>query len=596
MSTTDAITRTPSAPGSRSRALLGRRSAGDPLDVLVERLRAHPRIDGAALLVVDAERGRLDAAAAWAVSPLIQSAAEASLDRRDGRLPAIVEAVMGRARPLFLPVIEDWESAPSLRERLDHPEAMLAGSPSRLRSDRDPKNPGGITAWTVLRRGSLIGAAVQTRLGREVGVLIAASADPDRPLERADVATIEALADLGALAIEHAALLEADAARGRDDRLLGRAAEATSATLDTSEIEQRAVAHARGLVRADHVLLTRVAPGSASLAPGAHDGEDVPAEAAGLTAGSLAEVARRRESVRRDGPMPSAHVPVMLGPRLYGIVSAVRRESPSFADHDVELLEALAHSSAAALANALAFEREHRIAIALARGFVPEALPEVPGYEVGLLCEPADSQESGGDVYGAWGLPGGEIAVLVGDVSGKGLERAALSAMARFFIEARTWDSGDPGEVLRQAGAVLHDRLPGDAFVTAFLGYVGPRGIRYANAGHLAPLVLRAGGGVSELPGRSLPLGVERDCEYETGELELGPGDLLLGVTDGLVEARRGGELFGGERLARAFATLAGRADDAQDLVHELHAEVREWAEGLSDDAVAIALRRHTAA
>lgn len=592
MSTTDAITRARSAPETRRSAAASRRSAGDPLDVLVERLRAHPRIDGAALLCVDADRRSLEPAAVWAVSPLIQSAAEASLGRPDGRLPPIVEAVMGRVRPLFLPVIEDWESAPTLRERLDDPGNVLAGSRERPRGGGVRRGPGGITAWTVLRRGSLIGASVRTQLGRELGVLIATSADPDRPLERADVATLEALADLGAMAIEHTELLEAEAVRGRDDLLLSRAAEATSATLDASEIEQRTVSHARGLVRADHVLLTRVAPGSATLASAAHDGEPVPAEAAGLTAGSLADVAREREAVRGTGAMPSAHAPLLLGPRLYGILSAVRREGPLFDDHDVQLLRSVARISAAALANALAFEREHRIASALAQGFVPEALPAVPGYDVGLLSEPADSQQSGGDVYGAWGLPGGEVAVLVGDVSGKGLEKAALSAMARFFIEARSWDSSDPAEVLRQAGAVLHERLPSDAFVTAFLAYVGPAGIRYANAGHLAPLVLSGGGGIAELDGRGVPLGVERAGDYVSASLELAPGDVLLGFTDGLYEARRGTELFGAERLERAFAAAAARTEDAQELVRTLHAEVREWAGGLSDDAVAIALRR----
>ncbi len=594
MATTDATTRAPRVPPARALPALRRRSPGDPLEVLVEHLRAHPRIDGAALLTLDAEHGRLEAAVVWAVSPLIQAAAEASLETRPGgRQPVIVEAIRGRARPLFLPMLEDWESAPTLREGMDRIEAVP--SPAALGAPGERREGQRLTAWSVLRRSSVIGAAVQSRLGRELGVLIAVSADPDRPLQRADVATLEALAELGALALEHSELLEADAARARDDRLLGRAAEATSATLQTSEIERRAVVHARGLLRADHVLLTRVAPGSATLAAGAHDGEHVPAEAAGLTTGSLAQVARRREPVRGRDMLPSAHVPLLLGPRLYGILSAVRREGPRFDDHDVELLEALARSCAAALANAVAFEREHRIASALARGFVPAEMPELPGYELGLLSEPTDSQRSGGDVYGAWSLPHGEIAVLVGDVSGKGLEKAGLSAMARFFIEARAWDRGDPAAVLGQAGAVLHERLPSDSFVTAFLGYVGPQGVRYANAGHLAPLVLRAGGQLSELPGRGLPLGVDRDAEYESAKLDLGDGDLLLGFTDGLIEARRGGELFGGQRLARAFETVAGRTDDVQGLVRELHAEVRDWAGGLSDDAVALAVRRRVA-
>ena len=96
------------------------------------------------------------------------------------------------------------------------------------------------------------------------------------------------------------------------------------------------------------------------------------------------------------------------------------------------------------MANAMDFDRERRIARALTRGFVPDALPDLPDWELGLLYEPAAHQPAGGDLYGAWDVPGGEVALLVGDVAGKGVETAALSAMARFFIEARSWDCPGP--------------------------------------------------------------------------------------------------------------------------------------------------------
>jgi serine phosphatase RsbU (regulator of sigma subunit) len=571
MRPTDAITEAvPAAEIPRSAAAF--RPPGDPLEPLVERLRAHSRIDAGAFLVVDTERSRVEPGAVWAVSPLIEQAAIASLDRPYGELPGIVEAVMGRPRSLFLPVLEAWESAPALRERL------------QLRDG------GGVTAWELLRRASVIGAPVRTRHGRDVGVLIAASTDPERPLLRADVATLEALADVAALATEHLELLEADAVRTRDGHLLRRAAQTSGESLDTREIELVAVVHARGLVRADYAQLTRFSGESRALAA-ANAGTPVSPETAGLTAGALAEVARSRAPLHRDGATPSAHVPVVLGPHLYGLLSAVRAAGEPFDAHDIELLESLARISAAALANALAFEREHRISSALARGFVPESLPAVPGYEVGVLSEPADGQPAGGDVYGAWELPGGEIAVLVGDVSGKGIEKAALSAMARFFIEARSWEACGPAGALQRAGAMLHDRLPPDSFVTAFLGFLGRGGIRYANAGHLSPLLVRAGGQIGEVEGRGLPLGVARETRYDERTLRLDPGDLVLGFTDGLIEARRGGELFGSDRLSEALGRAARAGLGAHEIVRGLHGEVREWAGGLSDDAIAIALR-----
>ena len=105
---------------------------------------------------------------------------------------------------------------------------------------------------------------------------------------------------------------------------------------------------------------------------------------------------------------------------------------------------------------------------------MPESLPELPEYETGLLYAPALGEPTGGDVYGAWRLPGGEVAVLVGDVAGKGVETAALSAMVRFFVEARSWDAARPAVVLAQTNSMLTSRLPSDTFVTAFLGVLSP--------------------------------------------------------------------------------------------------------------------------
>jgi serine phosphatase RsbU (regulator of sigma subunit) len=149
------------------------------------------------------------------------------------------------------------------------------------------------------------------------------------------------------------------------------------------------------------------------------------------------------------------HAPLELGPRLYGVLSVAHEDPERFWQDDLELLVQMARSSAAAIANAIDFERERRIARALTLGFVPESLPELPGYETGLLYSPAAGEPTGGDVYGVWRLPGGEVALLIGDVAGKGVETAALSAMVRFFVEARSWDETSPAAVLTQTNSML---------------------------------------------------------------------------------------------------------------------------------------------
>src|SRR5205085_6925860 len=141
----------------------------------------------------------------------------------------------------------------------------------------------------------------------------------------------------------------------------------------------------------------------------------------------------------------------------------------------------LGRSAAAAIANAIDYEHERSLVRALRQGFVPARLRTPAALEVGVRYEPAGGQPAGGDVYGLWSTGGGDLAVLVGDVSGKGLEVAASSAMVRFFAEARSLEATDPGRVLREANALLRTRLEPEAFATVFLALVHHGELRYCS-------------------------------------------------------------------------------------------------------------------
>ncbi|HEV2776047.1 MAG TPA: PP2C family protein-serine/threonine phosphatase [Solirubrobacteraceae bacterium] len=193
-----------------------------------------------------------------------------------------------------------------------------------------------------------------------------------------------------------------------------------------------------------------------------------------------------------------AHVPLEIGPRRFGVLSVAHPDEGALGAESLALLESLARPAAAAIANALEFQHERRIASALTRGFIPDAPPELEGFSLGLVYEPVGQEVSGGDVFGVWRQPDAALAVLVGDVSGKGIEVAAVSAMVRFFIEAGTWDADCPAQVLAQANAILRRRLPGAvAMVTAWLGVIDGGVLRYANAGHVPPLVVEEGDGAA---------------------------------------------------------------------------------------------------
>jgi sigma-B regulation protein RsbU (phosphoserine phosphatase) len=230
------------------------------------------------------------------------------------------------------------------------------------------------------------------------------------------------------------------------------------------------------------------------------------------------------------------------------------------------------------------------VALALTRGFVPGPLPELEGFDAGLVFEPSGHAAGGGDFFGIWRLPSRSVALLVGDVSGKGIEVAAISSMVRFFVEARTYDAADPAEVMSQTNVLLRGRLPGITFVPAVMMVIGEDTIRWCNAGHTPPLLLTADGEL-ELRGTGLPLGLEEGQEYTAEEAPLGPGDLVFACTDGLTEARREGRQFGDVRLSGLLAEH-GRELEAQRLVELLYREAEAWAPNLDDDVVVLALRR----
>jgi serine phosphatase RsbU (regulator of sigma subunit) len=559
------------------------------LDATLGRLLEHVRtlldVDGAAFLVVDPERRYIEPLADWYASQSLREAIEPANRRPyDPRRPGLVEYALERDRPLLLPRVEAWESGAD----------MLATAVEALGEARAAR------IWDTYRSASVIACPVKTAIGRALGVLVVGSLPPKRAFGTAELKTVQVLADLSALALERAQLLEAEGRRARGEARLKRASEAMSSSLELDDVYRSVVRHAAMVTGATRALLTRLNPRAGELRPVAS--VDLTDELAGrrftVEAGVLGEVARSRTpvSVSEDDETwggdtrSSMHAPIELGPRLYGVLSVGHEDEGRFGEQDFELLVKLSRSSAAAIANAIDFQRERRIARALTLGFVPESLPEVEGYETGLLYAPAANEPTGGDVYGAWGLRGGEVALLVGDVAGKGVETAALSAMVRFFIEARSWDSPCPAAVLEQANAMLESRLPPDSFATAFLGVIGPGRLRYCNAGHLPPLHV-AGGEVRQLASDGLPLGVEASVDYREVRLELEPGDLVFAFTDGLIEARRGGEVFGLDRLAAFVGEHAARLSP-HELVRAAHEEVTSWADGLSDDAVALALRR----
>src|SRR3712207_2649865 len=185
-------------------------------------------------------------------------------------------------------------------------------------------------------------------------------------------------------------------------------------------------------------------------------------------------------------------------------------------------------------------------------------MPSLPGWRIAAYYRPA--REVGGDFYDFLELPDGQIAIVTGDVSGKGIPAALVMATTHTILRGDALGVLSPGEVLERANDRLYPDIPAHMFVTCLYAELDPvtGRLRYANAGHNPPYAATAGG-VTELRARGMPLGAMPGMTYEEKEIYLSPGESVLLHSDGLVEAHDpSGEMFGFSRLQKIVENSGG--------------------------------------
>jgi sigma-B regulation protein RsbU (phosphoserine phosphatase) len=198
----------------------------------------------------------------------------------------------------------------------------------------------------------------------------------------------------------------------------------------------------------------------------------------------------------------------------------------------------------------------------------------------------------GGDVYDFLTLDDGRLAVVLGDVTGKGIQAAADMAMAKFSFRALARMHPEPEDFLAAVNEVVVDEIETGKFITMIYVLFDPESgaVASASAGHPAARLVSSDGRVGELGGRGLALGIDSDQEYEAARDELAPGTTVVLYTDGVIEARRDGELYGEERLDDLLSRHPGL--DPQELSEAVLADCRSFAGGeLSDDCAVVCLR-----
>ena len=273
-------------------------------------------------------------------------------------------------------------------------------------------------------------------------------------------------------------------------------------------------------------------------------------------------------------------------------VFSFRPGSP-LSQETVEAATALAAQAALAIDNARLYQQQKQFADTMQRSLLPRSRPEVDGLEVGEVYEPSARVEVGGDLYDFLALDDGRLAVVLGDVTGHGVDATADMAMAKFVFRSLAREHPAPADFLAAANDVICSEIAAGKFIS--MSYVVVDGVSGrvagASAGHPAPRIVLPDGSTRPLEAHGLVLGIDGDQEYSESQEELPAGASLVLYTDGVVEARSEGELYGVERLD---ALLAERRElPARALAAAVAEDAREFAGGdLSDDLAVVVIRK----
>ena len=288
-------------------------------------------------------------------------------------------------------------------------------------------------------------------------------------------------------------------------------------------------------------------------------------------------------------------VPLEVQGRRLGSMRFSFNEARLFDDEERAFVTALAAQTAQALDRAQLQRQRVDVSRRLQRSLLPPKLPEIPGIDAAAIYHPfGDGIDVGGDFYDLWPIGPRRWAVAIGDASGTGPEAAALTALVRHTLRALTMSDFDLEQVLQSLNTALFDSLvdDDDRFCTAILGVITIDDgvvVDLASGGHPPALVRRGSGTVESIVIGGGLLGIFEQTETSTVRVRLSPGDMLLVVTDGVLEARYNGEQFETEGVERV---LAAPARSAEESATNLETAVLAHTDGvLGDDMAAIFIR-----
>jgi PAS domain S-box-containing protein len=298
--------------------------------------------------------------------------------------------------------------------------------------------------------------------------------------------------------------------------------------------------------------------------------------------------------LREVGMRAALIVPLRVRGRPIGALTMVNAESGrSFDQSDVEFAEQIGLRGARAVEAARLYSERSAVARTLQNSLLPEAIPEIPGWEVAALYRPAGhDSDVGGDFYDFWEVDG-EWLMMIGDVTGKGVGAATVTSLVRHTARAASEFDSRPAQVLARIDAALQ-RRPTLSLCTALCIRISADGATIAVGGHLLPLRVGARG-AAEVGQHGTLLGALEHAKWPEAPVQIDPGESLVAFTDGVTDAvGEGGERLG---MARLIESLAGVGSDSPLAIRErLVARLDEFQVGAQADDTALVVMRFNGA
>lgn len=295
-------------------------------------------------------------------------------------------------------------------------------------------------------------------------------------------------------------------------------------------------------------------------------------------------------------------VPLIVKGEMTGYLAVFNKREGEFSSEDRRLLSIIGSQSAQIIENArlleeekmlISMKEEMKMASEIQRKLLPDAPPDLPGYQLFATNIPAKSV--GGDYYDFVPISDDRLAFCIGDITGKGMPAAMLMANLQATFRSQVLVNDDCSICITRTNKLLYRSTESTKFATMIYGALDPETghIKYTNGGHDCPILFTKNHPPIQLESTGLILGIFEDSEYSQESVQLAPGDLLLLFSDGITEAMNSDlEMYGTEQLQNLVKEHLDRS--AEEIGSMILEDVRRHAQGTtqSDDITLMLIKR----